>query len=157
MTISSPNKTFINTAECSAKKLEKDNKRKATDEVKSRRRKSKYTKLQDTPAACRTYNRHDGGITPDDCAEDISKETLEKLTFSIYETKVVITSEQAKEIEQQTRDQASSDEWKSERRKRITASKVGGICKMREKPKRSKNYCTVHFGGTSLHDNRNYY
>ena len=54
---------------------------------------------------------------------------------SFYETKVVITSEQAKEIEQQSRDQASSAEWKSEGRKMITASKVGGICKMRKKQK----------------------
>ena len=74
---------------------------------------------------------------------------------SFYETKVVITSEQAKEIEQQSRDQASSAEWKSERRKRITASKVGGICKMRKKQKevaKYKNYCTVHFGGRSPHN-----
>ena len=37
--------------------------------------------------------------------------------------------------EKKTRDQAECDEWKSERRKRITASKVGGICKIREKTK----------------------
>ena len=137
MTTSFPNQVFIDVAERSAEKLNKDNKRKATEEVKSKRRKSKYTQLQDTPAARRAYSRHDGGITPDDITEDLSQESLDQLKSSFYETKVVITSEEAKKIEQQTRDQADSDEWKSERRKRITASKVGGICKMREKTKRS--------------------
>ena len=54
-TTSSPNKTFINAAQGSAKKLEKDNKRKAIDE-KSLRRECKYTKLQDTPALRGAYN-----------------------------------------------------------------------------------------------------
>ena len=82
MTTTSPNKTSFNTAQSSAKKFEKDNKRKATDE-KSLRRECKYSKLQDTPAVCRAYNRHDGGITPDDCGEDISKQTLE-LLMSVF-------------------------------------------------------------------------
>ena len=124
-----PNQVFIDVAERSAEKLNKDNKRKATEEVKSKRRKSKYTQLQDTPAARRAYSRHDGGITPDDITEDLSQESLDQLKSSFYETKVVITSEEAKKIEQQTRDQADSNEWKSEIRKRIMASKVGGICK----------------------------
>ena len=129
MTTSFPNQVFIDVAERSAEKLNKDNKRKATEKVKSKRRKSKYTQLQDTPAARRAYSRHEGGITPDDITEDLSQESLDQLKSSFYETKVVITSEEAKKIEQQTRDQADSDEWKSEIRKRITASKVGGICK----------------------------
>lgn len=137
MATSSPNKIYIDAAERSAKKLKKDDIRKAQEEVKSKRRKSKYTKLHDTPAARRAYSRHDGGITPDDIMEDLAEESLDQLKCSFFETKVVITSEEAKVIEQKTRDQADSDEWKSERRKRITASKVGGICKMREKTKRS--------------------
>ena len=113
MTTTSPNKTSSNAAQCSAKKLEKDNKRKATDE-NSLRRECKYTKLQDTPAVRRAYNRHDGGITPDDCGEDISQETLELLMSSFYETKVVTTSEQA-HSKPETRQLAMSGKVKEKR------------------------------------------
>ena len=34
-----------------------------------------------------------------------------KLKRSVYETKEVITPEESKQIEQQTRDQADSEEW----------------------------------------------
>ena len=155
MTTSCPNQVFIDVVERSAEKLNKDNKRKATEKVKSKRRKSKYTQLQDTPEARRAYSRHDGGITPDDITEDLSQESLDQLKSSFYETNVVITSEEANKIEQLTRDQADSDEWKSERRKMITASKVGGICKISEKTKRSnkyENYCTAHSKGTRPQD-----
>ena len=137
MTTSSPNKVYTDAAERSAKKLQKNNERKATEEVKSKRRKSKFSQLRDTTAARRAYNRHDGGILPDEITEDISQQSLEQLKASFYQTKVVVTREEAKQIEQQTREQAESEEWKNERRKRITASRVGGICKMREKTKRS--------------------
>ena len=124
MTTISPNQVFIDTAERSAKKLLSDNKRKVTEKVKSKRRKSKYTLFPDTPAARRAYSQHDGGITPDEVTEDISKESLDKLMSRFYETKVVITSEEAKDIEIRTRDQGISDEWKSE------------TCKMRKKTKK---------------------
>ena len=75
MTTSSPNKVFVDAAEHSAEKLRKDNKRKAKEEVKSKRRNSKYTQLHDISAARRAYNRHDGGITPDDIIEDLTQET----------------------------------------------------------------------------------
>ena len=55
-----------------------------------------------------------------------------------YQTRVVITQEEAKHIEEQTRDQADNEQWRHERRKRITASMAGGIAKMRETTKRSK-------------------
>jgi len=134
MTTSSPNKVFTNAVDNSIRKLDKDNKRQATEEVKSRRRKIKYMKLQDTPAARKAYNRHDGGIAPVEYIEDIPQENLERLMMpTFYQTNVVISKKHAKDIEQQTRDQADSSEWKRERKKRITASKVGGVCKMREK------------------------
>ena len=72
MTSSSPNKVFTDTAERSAKTLSKDRKRKATEEAKERRQKSKYAKTDDTTAARRAYSRHDDGITPDQVTEDIA-------------------------------------------------------------------------------------
>ena len=41
-------------------------------------------------------------------------------------------------MEKQTRNQADSDLWQVERKKRITASNVGGICKMRKTTKIAK-------------------
>ncbi len=95
---------------------------------------SKYNKSQDSTAARKAYSRHDGGIAPDDIAEDIS---VEQLKSSFYQARVIVSHEQAIEVESRTRGQADSEEWAVERRVRITASRVGGICKMREKTKRS--------------------
>ena len=65
-----------------------------------------------------------------------------QLKSSFYETKVVIASEQAKmNSKLETRKVAMSGRV---RRKRITASKVGGTCK---KPNELNK-----FGGTSPHD-----
>ncbi len=49
-----------------------------------------------------------------------------------------VTQEERISIEQQTRDQDYSDQWQQERRKRLTASVVGGIAKLKEKTKKSK-------------------
>ena len=94
--INDPNKVCIDAADLSAKKLSKKNKRKATDTVKAKRGKSKYTRLENTTAARRTYSRHDGGILPDKITDDILQKNLEQLKYSFYETKVVITLEQLK-------------------------------------------------------------
>jgi hypothetical protein len=133
MTKSSPNKVFSDTAERSAKTVSKYRKRKATEKAKENRRKSKYARLDDTHAARMAYSRHDGGITPDQVTEDISPESLEELKSSFYQTKVVITTEETQQIEEQTRDQADNEKWRYERRKRLTASTVGGIAKMNNK------------------------
>ncbi len=70
--------------------------------------------------------------------EDISTQRLEELKASFYETKVVVTGVEAQLIEEKTRQQAENYyEWKYERRKRITASRVGGIAKMKETTKKS--------------------
>ena len=51
---------------------------------------------------------------------------------------MVITPEEAKEIEASTRDQSDNMNWRSEKRKRLTVSRVGSILKMRRATKRSK-------------------
>ena len=135
MTKSSPNKVYSNAAERSAKALSKQRKRKSTDKVKANRRQSKYARQENSAAARKA---HDGGIAPDEVIEDISLESLEELKSSFYQTKVVLTREEAQKIEEQTKDQADNEEWKYERRKRLTASNVGGIAKMKNSTKRGQ-------------------
>lgn len=83
------------------------------------------------------YSRHDGEIEPDDGAEDTSPATLDQLKKSYFEAQVVVTEEQIKEIEIVTRDQTRSKHWKEERKKRLTASRVGAVAKMKKKTKRA--------------------
>ena len=78
------------------------------------------------------------GLRQDQVMEDVSTEYLEKLKESYYKTKVKINQEEATDLERDTREQSDSNLWKSERKKRITASNVGEICKMMKKTKRSK-------------------
>lgn len=54
---------------------------------------------------------------------------------SYYQTKMVITQEEAKKLERCTQKQAGSVQWICERRKRLTASRVGGVAKMRKTTK----------------------
>ena len=152
MTKSSPNKVYSNAAERSAKALSKQRKRKSTDKVKANRRQSKYARQDNSAAARKAYSRHDGGIAPDEVIEDISLESLEELKSSFYRTKVVVTREEAQKIEEQTRDQADNEEWEYERRKRLTASNVGGIAKMKNSTKRGnkvKNLLCNTFRGNA--------
>jgi hypothetical protein len=138
VTTTPPNPIFIDAAEHSAKRLKSDNKRKAKDEVKSKRRRSKYARRDDTVAARKAYSRHDDGILPDESDNDVSPEHLDQLKTGFYNTKVVVTPEAANSIERETIDQADNDLWITERRKRITASTSGGISKMKSTTKRSK-------------------
>ena len=138
MTNTSPNQVFLDAAESSAKKADNDRKRKATEEAKEQRRKSKYTKVDNTAAARKAYTRHNDGIAPDDVSDDITPDYLEYMKMSFYNTKVVVTNEECKDIEKTTRQQSENEKWMIERRKRITASRVGGIAKMRNTTKRSK-------------------
>ena len=137
MTEAPPNRIFLNTAKHSAKKADSDRKRKATENAKQRRR-SKYSRTDNTVAARKAYSRHDNSIVPDSVSDDVSMEFLEEMKTSYYQTKVVVTGEEAVQIERRTRNQAMSDDRKSERRKRLTASRPGGILKMRKKTKRSR-------------------
>ncbi len=59
MTCSSPNKVFTNAAEHSAKKANKEKKRKASEEVKQKRQKSKYSRTGESSG----LERHTVGMT----------------------------------------------------------------------------------------------
>ena len=138
MTSSPPNQVFIDTAKYFAKKVEKTRKRKATETAKESRRRSKYSRSDNSVAARKAYSRHDNGIEPDDITDDVSSEYLDELKNSFYITHVTVTSEQANNTEQETREQSGSDLWIRERTKRITASRVGAILKMKKMTKRSR-------------------
>ena len=137
ITSTSPNKIFSTAADQSAKKVEADRKRKASEKAKESRRRSKYMWLDDTVAARTAYNRYDGGISPEQVDDDIPSDELKQLKTSFYETKVVITEERRTEFEKSTRGQVESEQGMVERRKRLTASNVGSIAKMRKTTKRS--------------------
>ena len=62
---------------------------------------------------------------------------------TFYNSKVAITEEKAKLIERQTRNKADDELWKSERRRRITASVVGSVAKMKASTKRSKKVAAL--------------
>ena len=138
MTHSPPNQMFLDAAESSARKADNDHKRKATEEAKGRQRKAKYTKLDNTASVHKAYSRHDDGIIPDEVSEDVPPDYLEDMKISYYNTHVSVTIAESKEIGRSTRTQSESEQWKMERRKRITASRVGGIAKTRSTTKRSK-------------------
>ena len=103
--------------------------------AKENRRKNKYSKTDNSISARKAYSRHEG-IQPDEASEDISREHLEVLKDSFYKTKVALTTEEARDLEIQTQNQADSELWIQERKKRITASNVGEICKMMKKTKK---------------------
>ena len=89
MTGVSPNKVFTDVTKEAAKKIELDRKRKAKDEVKAKRHKSKHAKREDNSIAARkAYSRHDGHIEPNENCPDISPEHLELLKNGFYTTKV---------------------------------------------------------------------
>ncbi len=169
VTESPPNQVFIDTTERSAKKLASDNTRKAREDVKRKRRSSKYKKTEDNSTAARkAYRRNDEDVTPDETSDDIPLEHLEQLKNGFYQTKVRVTPENAQEIERKTINQAENEDWINERRKRITASNVGAIAKMRASTQRSKKVkqllynsfkgnAATHYGISNEDDTREKY
>ena len=136
------NEIYQTTSEAYAKKASKDKKRKATDIAKENRRKNKYFKPDDSISARKAYSRH-SGVQPDEMSEDVNPEYLSELKDGFYKTKVTVTQQETDDIEVHTREQGDSDLWKKERRKRLTASTVGGICKLRKTTKRAKKVQTL--------------
>ncbi len=66
MTGTSPNNVITDVATHSANVCTKDRKRKATSEVKD-----KYANVDDTSAARKSYNRRDGGTSPEEVVDDL--------------------------------------------------------------------------------------
>lgn len=135
MTGSPANEVFIDAADSSVKRAKKDRERKSTEKSKKSRQKNKYQN-DNSIAACKAYARRDGNIELDE-VDDISPEHLDDLKKSFYATQVVVSAEDRENIEQCTRQQSGSSFWLEERAKRITASHVGSIAKMRKTTKRS--------------------
>ena len=77
--------------------------RPCTDEAKTKRRQSKYSRTDDSVAARKAYSRHDNGIEPDDVSDDVSPEHLTELRKTYYNSKVVVTKEEAEDLERYTR------------------------------------------------------
>ena len=140
---SDPNPIFLQTTTKYERQLQKDRKRKSTSQSKEYRRKNKYRKCNDNSlSARRAYSRHDDGIEPDEQMEDVPSDHLEEMKRNYYEAHVQVNESSANEIEQSTRQQGKGDWsteqiWQCERHKRLTASQVGGIIKMRNTTKRA--------------------
>ena len=98
----------------SMRKADQDRKRKATSEAKESRRQSKYSRIDETQAARKAYSRHDSGTVPDEVMEDVSPDYLAELCDGYYRTKVIVTKEEAEDIERDTRDQGESELWRKE-------------------------------------------
>ena len=132
------NQVFVHASQADSEKMEKDRKRKATGRAKENRRKSKYAQTDNSHQAKKAYVHHDESTRPEEVVEDVSPEYLEELKSGYYETKVMVSEEEACAIEKETREQHGSELWKIERKKRITASVVGDIAKMKQTTKRGK-------------------
>ncbi len=137
MTNSSPAKVFKRVSERSARKASKEKVRKAKDTIKQQRRLRKITQKKESRKGRNAYARHDNGILPRDVHNDVSPDHLEALKISFYNSKLQVTSGEISHIEELTRGQVDSDVWIAERRKRLTASVVGGIIKVRNNTKKA--------------------
>ena len=83
-------------------------------------------------------SQHDGGVGPKDIMDDISPDQLKDMTDLYCRANVVVSVDEARAIEIQTVTQSSSDLWREERRKRLTASNCGKIAKMTQKTMANK-------------------
>ena len=63
---------------------------------------------------------------------------MDSLKESFYNSRVKVTQEVADSIEHSTQQQSESAEWMKEREKRITATRIGSIAKMKKTTKKSK-------------------
>ncbi len=124
-----------------ARQVEKDRKRKATDEAKASRRASKYAKTNDDSFQARSdYARHDNGPGVRDVESGVPQAYLQGLMIDYYRANVSVTDSGIVEIERATRGQGTSDDvtnnlWKTERRKRITSSTAGTVDRRRSTTK----------------------
>ena len=135
------NPVFMTHAKNYTKEVERDRKRKASDEVKQRRLAIKYRKSNDNSLQARCdYARHDNGPSVHEVNQDVPANYLQGLMMDYYKANVLVSPAKVLEIEAATRSQGSADElasnlWMAERRKRITSSVCGQIAKRRSTTK----------------------
>jgi hypothetical protein len=120
----SANQVFVDAAESSAKKVEKDLRENQQKTVKDSQ------KSDNSVAARKAYSRHDNLIEPDDTA-DISSEQLEEAKTRFYTTQVKLKKLRILSVKHDSKVDSE------ERMKRITASNIGTISKMRKTTKKS--------------------
>ena len=136
-----PNKTYISFATECTQHVEKDRKRKATDEAKTRQRASNYAKTNDDSMQARMdYVRRDNGPPVNEILHSISQVQFQGLMLDYYRAYVGASVCKIIEIERNTRGQGTSDSittnlWMTVRRKHITASNFGIIAKCRSTTK----------------------
>ena len=111
--------------------------RKAQENVKQQRWLKKISQKNQSGKSRKAYSWHDNRFIPD-TVDDVSPDHLETLKRGYYEENVIVTSEERSRIQQETKDQAGSNTWIMERRKRLIASVAGSIMKMRITTKRGK-------------------
>lgn len=135
------NPVFATTADSYAVQVARDRKRKASEEVKTKRLAKKYQKTNDDSVkARRDYARHDDGVGVQEVDRDLPGDMLQNIMSDYYRAYVRVSPAQLSEVELSTRGQGSADEstsnrWKAERRKRITSSSCGQIAKRRSTTK----------------------
>ena len=134
--------------------MEKDRKRKATDEAKASRRASKYAKTNDDSLQARSdYTRHDSGLGVPEVEGGVPQPYLQGLMIDYYRANISVTNDKILELERAMRGQSTSDDitnniWMTERRKRITSSTTSIVAKRRSTTKAAplvKHYFTPPF------------
>ena len=122
------------------KRTEKENQHHNPKKIEEKT--STESAIDNSLSARRAYSRHDDGIELDEQMEDVPSDHLEEMKRNYYEAHVQVNESSANEIKQSTRQQGKGDWsteqiWQCERHKRLTASQVGGIIKMRNTTKRA--------------------
>jgi len=129
------NDVFMKYSSTAAKAAEADRCRKAGENARLQRKRSKYS--NDNSAASRqAYSRHDGDSESNDSAFDLPAVDLQDMMIQFYKTNVMINNSSAGDIQQATmkhhRDHQSLGIWCEERRLRVTSSNVGLIVRHRD-------------------------
>jgi hypothetical protein len=95
------------------------------------RQKSRKRKLERQVESTAKKARLSYGPEAESDEPDISVELLEQRKLAYYSEEVVISSAQAKSVEEATTEQSTCQSWHEERRKRVTASNFGSIISRR--------------------------
>ncbi len=79
---------FLDAAEVSAKKAEKDKKENGNTKIKGEQENYMYAKHDNTAAACRAYSRSNAVVQPDDIGGEVSPELLQDLKKNYFDKQV---------------------------------------------------------------------